>query len=205
MHVKLFLRLTLAAFLLSAAYPISAQSAPAAKESTLPVAVGAGFSYFDPDWSQSSGQIYGGALWIDYAPNRIPWLLRGLGIEMEARDVSLGQSSSEPSNLREDTAAGGLIYTWRHFQNFHPYAKALGAYGSIDFRSGSPNYNHDSRTLAIVGGGVEYRIFRRVWLRGDYEYQHWGDFLPTSKAQPNGVTIGASYHFGLTRPSSYLR
>jgi opacity protein-like surface antigen len=193
MHLKLFLGLTLAAFFAGAACPTSAQTVPAAREGTLPVAVGAGFSYFDPDWE--SGQIYGGALWIDYTPNRVPLFLRGLGVEIEARDISLGQSSSQPSNLREDTAGGGLIYTWRHYPRFHPYLKALGEYASIDFHSGNPDYNHDSRTIAVVGAGLEYRVLRRVWVRGDYEYQYWPDFFSHTKAQPNGVTIGASYHF----------
>jgi opacity protein-like surface antigen len=194
MHLKLFLGLTLAAIFLGAAYPASAQTVPAATESTLPLAVGAGFSYFDPDWYTGQGQIYGGALWIDYIPNRVPWILRGLGVEIEARDVSLGQSSSEPSNLREDTAGGGLIYTWRHYPRFHPYVKGLGGYASIDFHGG-PGYNHDSRTIVIAGAGAEYRVMKRVWVRGDYEYQFWPNFLPHNQAQPNGVTVGASYHF----------
>jgi opacity protein-like surface antigen len=193
MRSKLFLGLTLAALVVGAACPASAQAVPAAKEGSLPLAVGAGFSYFDPDFE--SGQIYGGALWMDYTPNRIPSRLHGLGIEIEARDISLGRSSSQPSNLREDTAGGGLIYTWRHYPRFHPYAKGLGAYASIDFHSTDPYYNHDTRTIAIVGAGAEYRILSRVWVRGDYEYQHWPDFFGSGKAQPNGVTIGASYHF----------
>jgi opacity protein-like surface antigen len=197
MRLKLFAGLTFAALFVVAAYPTSAQAVPAAAESNLPLAIGAGFSNFDPDWN--TGRMNGGGLWIDYTPRHMPLFLSGLGFEIEAHDISVGPSSSQPSNLREDTAGAGLIYSWRHFSKFHPYVKGLGEFGSIDFHSVNPHYNHDTRTIAVVGAGVDYRVFRRIWVRGDYEYQHWGDFLSTQKAQPNGFTAGVSYHFGMRR------
>jgi len=195
MHLKLFLGLTLAALFLGAAHPVSAQTVPAAKEGSLPLSVGAGVSYFDPDWK--SGMIYGGALWVDYIPKRLPSYLHGLGIEVEARDIRFGRWYAQ-ANLQEDTFGGGAIYSWRHYSKFHPYAKALAAYSTIDFKASpsNPSYDSDSRAVGILGAGLEYRIFRRVWLRGDYEYDYWGwrNYLSSKDAQPNGFTYGASYH-----------
>jgi opacity protein-like surface antigen len=193
MRLKPYFGLTLAVLFVCAAYPAFAQTVPAAKKGSLPLAVGAGLSGYDPYLGQ--GRMYGGSLWIDYTPNRVPSFLHGLGLEVEARDISLGHSSSQPSNLREDTAQAGLIYSWRRFRNFRPYAKALGGFGSIDFNNRSPVYSHDTRSVFFAGAGVDYRVFRRVWVRADYEYQFWPDLLGRTTFDPQGFTVGASYHF----------
>ena len=54
-----------------------------------------------------------------------PRILRGIGFEGEGRDLNYFRSSSDP-RLREDTGAAGVIYTWRHYRNFHAYGKVMG-------------------------------------------------------------------------------
>jgi hypothetical protein len=53
------------------------------------------------------------------------------------------------------------------------------------------------------GGGVEYRIMPRLWVRADYEYQSWPDFfkstVPAGRLNPQGFTVGAIYHFSRPR------
>jgi hypothetical protein len=203
MRMNLFPRLAVAFLFVCAACSVLAQTVPAATESRLPLAVGAGFSGYNPDLR--GGHLLGGALWVDYFPNQVPRLLQGIGIEAEARDLSLDRSSSQPANLREDTVEGGLIYSWRHFRNVHPYGKFLMGYGNTDYENAAKLRGHDSRTITIAGGGVDIRVFQRVWLRADYEYQFWPDFfkhpapIPADQLNPQGFTVGALYRFGSRR------
>jgi len=146
----------------------------------------------------NDSRLGGGALWVDWNFYDRPWFLHGFGIEVEGRDLNYGRSSHaekyEP-NLRQDTASGGVIYRFRHYPRFDPYAKFLVGFGSIDFNLNVPNYRHDTRTVYTPGGGLEYRAFRNVWVRSDYEYQAWTNFIRGHTMDPNGVTIGAEYEF----------
>lgn len=198
MRMKLFPRLILAVLITAVVIPqMYSQVVPAETRSTLPISIGAGLSGFDA--SYGSGLLLGGALWIDYTPQQVPRRLQGIGVEIEARDLSLHRSSSQPPNLRLDTAGGGVIYSWHHFDHFRPYAKFLVAYGNVDSEPFPPVRVHDSRTITVFGGGVEYQVHRNIWARGDYEYQSWPDFwkntTPAGSLSPNGFTVGASYHF----------
>jgi hypothetical protein len=161
----------------------------------LPIVVGIGPSSYDVDWGH--GRMFGGTIWADWYPEKLPHILRGLGVEGEARDISLNRSSSQP-NLRQDTAGGGPIYAWRHFRNFHPYVKYLIAHGSMDFYTGTP-YTHDTRTLYAPGGGIEIRFYRQFWARADYEYQTWQTLLGHTP-NPQGFTAGVAFDFAHPLP-----
>lgn len=179
---------------LNAAVSGSAQVRPSATEGGWPLTVGAGFSNYSADWAYS--RIDGSALWVDWYPSFFPTLhLRGLGVEAEARDLSWGRPSTLPPNFRQDTAGGGLIYSWQRFRNIHPYLKGLAEFGSFDFEIGSPTYTHDTRTVGALGGGLDYRVYKHVWVRGDYEYQTWGPMFNGGHPTPNGFTIGVLYDF----------
>lgn len=198
MRLKIFAGLSLALIMV---YGASAQTAPAAEEKRLPWAIGGGFSAFNPD--DGHGHLLGGTLWIDYYPVRVPQFLHGIGVEASARDLNYGRSILEAANLREDVAEGGLIYSWRRFRVVHPYAKGFFGFGNADEGSLiSPVRWHDSRDFISVGGGLEVRAYKHLWLRADYEYQSWTDFfthanpaIPGGKLNPQGFTLGAMYHF----------
>jgi opacity protein-like surface antigen len=223
MRLKAYLGPTLAAFLVCVAFSALAQITPSATESKLPFAVGAGLSGYNSDHGNS--HLLGATLWLDYSPTRTPRLLRGIGVEAEARDLNYGRSSSQP-NLREDTAEGAVIYSWPHYLNIRPYGKFLMGLGNTDYGNyaldsscpdstianmGGGNADsgsatlcryHDSRTIAGTGGGVEFRAKHSVWVRIDYEYQFWPNFFkhlmttqPAGLLNPQGVTVGVMYHF----------
>jgi opacity protein-like surface antigen len=190
------MKLIVASLLLAATFPVSAQVVPAAEQHGLPLVVGVGFSDFNSDWNYGvrGGRLAGGTVWADWNFYGGPSFLHGLGIEAEARDLNYARTGNVP-NLRQDTAEIGAIYTWRHYHRFHPYAKFLAGLGSIDFQHTNPHYAHDTRTVYAPGGGVEYRAWRNVWVRADYEYQYWPNFFWHETMEPNGVTIGVSYDF----------
>jgi len=170
---------------------LAAQIQPAAKSGGLPLSMGAGVSGYDMNWG--SGIMYGGTIWADYEPSLFPGWLHGLGAEIEARDISLNRSSSQPSNLKEDTVGGGAIYSLDRYRTFRPYAKFLAFYGSMDFKRPNPAYTHDTGTVYAPGFGIDVHVFRSFWLRGDYEYQFWS-ILNTAR-NPRGVTVGLLYDF----------
>jgi opacity protein-like surface antigen len=207
MRFKLLFFPIVAVSLLSMAVPGWSQvTAPYARKG-LPIEVGAGPSAYNPDWGQ--GIMYGGTVWVDYFPIQMPSYLRGLGLEFEARDISLdrhlqnGQARSGQGNTKEDTLGGGVIYSVRRFRNFRPYGKFVASLGSVDFISPSPTYSHDTRTVLAGGGGLEYRIYKSIWARGDYEYQNWGQLLGKNILTPEGITAGITYDFSRPSPKSH--
>lgn len=197
MRLKLFVLLFLGVGVWLIAHPASGQVAPAyQRQKTWPISVGVGLSNYAVD--EGHGRMYGGTFWVDWLPGFLPSSLHGLGLEVEARDISLNRSSSQP-NAREDTAQGGPIYEWLHYDNFHPYAKFLYGQGSIDF-IGSSTYAHDTRSFWALGGGFEYRLYRQLWLRADYEHQRWQPLLGSNFIfKPQGFTVGVAYDFAHPR------
>jgi opacity protein-like surface antigen len=186
-------KLSLAALFVVAAFPVYSQVTPAARQGSVPIVVGAGFSDFSLDWGPGK-RMEGISAWVDWYPNRMPAALQGLGIEAAGHDINYGLPTGF-SRMRQDTGEGGLIYSWNHYRNFRPYVKYLGGVGSIDFPSTSPTYTHDTFSVFSPGGGVEYHALGHIWIRGDYEYQFWHQFFGPHDLNPNGFTIGASYDF----------
>jgi opacity protein-like surface antigen len=177
---------------LAAVLPAHAQVSPAANQGGIPIVAGAGFADYSIDWGQGQ-RMEGVSAWVDYFPNRLPGVLNGLGIEAEGRDIDFGRPAAI-SRMRQVTGMGGAIYDWNHFRNFRPYVKFLAGVGSIDFPP-QGTYSHDSFLVLTPGGGVEYRAWRHIWIRGDYEYQYWQRVLGPNDLTPTGFTVGASYDF----------
>jgi opacity protein-like surface antigen len=207
MDLKPYLGPTLAALIVCSASSVLAQTAPAAMQGNIPLSIGAGISGYNPN--DGHGHLLGGTLWIDYTLPHMPHILQGIGLEAEARDLNYGRSTTEPADLREDTAAGGVIYSWPRYRYFRPYAKVMAGYGNADEETLAAPFVrwHDSRTITSGGGGIEYRVYRSIWVRVDYEYQSWPDFYkhpsygvppvypPAGRLNPQGFTVGAMYHF----------
>jgi opacity protein-like surface antigen len=194
-----FLKLILAGLFLSATTSTFSQVAPGATEGGVPLVVGGGISDFDLDWGPGR-RMEGISAWVDWDFDRLPGLLRGLGIEAEGHDINWNRPSSIVK-MRQDTGLGGITYHWRHYRNLRPYVKMMGGIGSIDFPPFKPDstYTHDTFTVFGPGGGVEYRAWRQVWVRGEYEYQAWHHTFGSNDLTPQGFTIGASYHFSHSR------
>ena len=174
----------------------AAQTVPSAREGGVPLAVGLGISDYDVDWGHV--RMQGGTVWIDYRFDRVPAFLHGLGIEAEARDISLNHSSTQPSNFRLDTLGGGPVYFGhlRRIPNLTPYGKLVLAYAGIDWDNPDPHFRHETRTATAPGLGFEYRVYRNILFRADYEYQFWPDLaLQQQTLNPQGFTFGAMYDF----------
>ena len=197
MRLTLPLKLIFVALLITAVFPVYSQVTPAARQGSVPIVVGAGFSDFSIDWGPGR-RMEGISAWVDWYPNRMPTVLNGLGIEAAGHDINYGLPAGI-SKMRQDTGEVGPIYAWNHYRNFRPYVKYLLGIGSIDFPP-TGTYSHDTFLVFSPGAGVEYRAWRHVWIRGDYEYQYWHQTFGPHDLDPNGFTIGASYDFSPSAP-----
>ena len=202
MRLKNPLALAIVTLFVCAVSPMLSQTSPDAVSPSAfsSLAVGAGFSGYDVGWQ--NGYMLGGTLWIDYTPNFFPHVLKGLGVEAMARDISIETWSHAQFDMREDVASGGVIYSLPRFVKYRPYAKYLVGFGNDDYPTRIGRY-HQTRTVTSVGGGLDYRVYKGVWARADYEYQFWPDFFKYAPSRnkapgilsPSGFTIGAMYHF----------
>jgi opacity protein-like surface antigen len=116
-----------------------------------------------------------------------------LGIEAEGTSI-FADKPQVLTRMRQDTFKGGVIYKTRPFFGIRPYAKGLAGIGSLDFPSHYPTYTHDTFSVYAAGGGAEYRIWKTLFARGDYEYQFWPQVLGSKTLDPQGYTIGATYY-----------
>lgn len=194
-------KLVLAALVAFSILPAVAQVAPAAKVSGLPLGVGVGLTdyntdYYRPELPYWSGRMIGIAAWADYS------IWHGFGVEVEGNSIFANAPKAYDKfgrtvygGLKEESAQVGITYKYHPIHRFRPYAKALGGIGRIDFPSVNPFYTQEDSALFSVGGGVEYKAWRTVFVRADYEYQFWKGFRSgTQTLNPNGFTIGATYY-----------
>lgn len=208
MPLKLHSKLLLAATLIAAVATAHAQVTYDAEEGWLRPTVGGGVSGLDPAFAQGSapdyllqpgsgqGHRWGMTAWADAGlPFNASWL-RPLSLEAQFSTIFAGGPASQ-QGIKETTVGGGAVYTWRHWQNFRPYAKYIFSYGIVSFHPAllptGVTYSHDSRATNGLGGGIEFRLTHRIWLRAEYERQFWGSVAGSTSLQPQAVTIGAMY------------
>ena len=196
MHWKKLALAIICSLVVFPAVPTSAQIAPAATQSGLPLKVGVGVSDYYLDWGPSRYEM-GISAWADWTILRLPRPLDGLGIEVEGRSIFFN-APSVVSGHRMDTGEGGPIYQWRRYDRVQPYAKYLFGFGSIDFPPVPPKpttSNHTTSTLLVPGAGVDVHVWKNISVRADYEYQHWRQIFGSNDLTPNGITVGAAYDF----------
>jgi opacity protein-like surface antigen len=194
-------KLVLAALLTLSTLPGFSQVAPAAKIGGLPLGIGGGISVFDTDYYRPylpywSGRMTGISAWADYS------IFHGIGIEVEGNSTFANKPTPKVptgdtvyGSLKEQTIQGGFIYKYHPVFHVRPFVKALGGAGRVDFPSLNPYYTSEDSGVFSVGGGIEYKLWRTVFLRGQYEYQWWKGFRSGSQSlNPNGFTIGATYY-----------
>jgi len=169
-----------------------AQTIYSARESQIPITIGTGISSFNLDYGLGR-RMEGITAWLDWSPSIAPGFLRGVGLEIEGRDINFGRPSSLP-RMRQDTATGGVVYSFPYRHRVHPYGKYLVGVGSIDFPSRN-TYTHDTRAISAPGAGVEVKVFQGIRVRGDYEYQFWPRLFGPHTLNPNGFTISTAYDF----------
>ena len=166
-----------------------AQVVAAGKGGNQQLYVGGTFSNFSPDYGWQ--RLYGIGAYADY--NLSPTL----GVEAEGRF----QRFNQLANIHEDSYLIGPRYSY-HRRRYTLSAKGLVGIGYFNFPE---NAAHGTYFAIGLGGGLDYRLTRRIYVRGEYEYQFWPGFVgppdPTPiplANRPNGLTpsgfsVGFSY------------
>jgi hypothetical protein len=172
-----------------------AQSVPSATSGARSIVVGAEFSTFNPDWGCSNAsvftcwgnQVVGVGAFVD--ANHVLWRI---GAEGEARWLHWGGPGG---GLVQSNYLIGPRYPLIYHPKLALYAKGLvgESWMTIPLGYGSNRYF----TLA-PGITVEYRVTRKLIVRGEYEYQFWPQFsgisgLPNNGLTPNGLSFGVGY------------
>jgi hypothetical protein len=165
--------------LLSAATMLHAQAAPTASRSG-DLKIGGGFSSADSDYGTT--RFNGGAAYFDFD------FMPHIGVEGQFHYVS------SQNDLYEKTYEVGGRY-FRTYGKFVPFAKLMYGRGVFNF----PPLPNGARAnlaynLAAGGIGVDYKVLPYIYVRADWEYQHWFGFA-NSSLSPNILTLGAAYHF----------
>ena len=171
-----------------------AQVTYAAEEGKLPFTVGVGYSNFSDDWGVTNPRQGGITLWADWR-FRLPSVFQGLGVEFEGRHIAYNTPVGIEGH-RMDTLLGGPIYQWRKHSWFRPYGKYLLGIGSIDYPSPGQTQSHGTATVFEPGGGADVRFWKRVSVRGEYEYQFWHHLFGSDDLTPSGFSVGVVYDFG---------
>jgi hypothetical protein len=110
---------------------------------------------------------------------------RHLGVEGEARWLIYHQTNEEHAT----TYTIGPRYSM-YFGRFQPYVKGLVGLGQFNYPY---NLGKDNDLVVAPGGGVDFRLSRRIRLRAvDFEYQLWPQFhygLMSSYGLSTGLRI----------------
>jgi hypothetical protein len=180
--------------LVSAASRLGAQVTYSAREGRTPLSVGFGVADFSDDWGTRNPRQVGLTLWIDWHLPHMPSKLRGLGLELEGRDVNYATPDYIPGH-RMTTGLAGPMFQWRREKRIRPYAKYLLGIGNLDF-PGSCCYQQDTRAIFAPAAGADVRLIGRLSARGEYEYQMWHAIFGPHDLTPQGFTFGVVYDLG---------
>jgi opacity protein-like surface antigen len=165
---------------------VQAQVVPSAKGQGHALWVGGEYSNIHAGFPyQSSQRLWGVGAFVDYH------LTVHLDVEAEARFLEFNSFYGESEN----NFLAGPRYLARRFGKVQPYAQCLVGIARIQypFSIGSGQY------LALApGGGLNYRLYRRWTLRGEYEYQFWPGspniaIEPAHEITPNGFHVGIAF------------
>ena len=70
-----------------------------------------------------------------------------------------------------------------------PYAKVLIGLGRMNFEY---NLAYGRFTDIAYGGGSDFKLTKRLSVRGDFEYQQWPKWI-NSSLYPYGASVGVGY------------
>ena len=177
---KWFASLLTSAVLLSFAPALQAQALPTATRSTN-IEVGAGVLRLEPDYVDDPN--YGIFVWADYAFRRY------FGVEAEANFGGL----EAKDDIGENTYFIGPRGTY-HFRKATLFAKVMFGRGTITNQAYGFNNASSSYNAYSFGAGVDYRLYRFINGRVQYEEQKWPSFKPHTLS-PSQVSVGVAYVF----------
>lgn len=108
-------------------------------------------------------------------------------VEGEARWLRFNEYGGE----HEDNYLIGPKVPIHQFGRANVYGKVLIGMAKMTFPY---NYGYGTFTDIAYGGGVDYKLSRKLSLRAiDFEYQQWPVWFKNSGLYPYGVSVGVGY------------
>ncbi len=195
----MYRKLCLVALSVSLSATLSAQIRPSAEGGSGGSAqIGAEISTFNPDYGCLHSSAF--TCWNNQLIGIAPFMdtrrmFPRTGIEAQARFLHW----RGPGSLTESSYMVGPRIGLYRFKEISINAKLMAGRASLTVPKGAQGAG--SYFAFAPGGLVEYRLNRRMFLRGDYEYQFWPTFKGihtattdgTGALTPNGLSIGVSY------------
>jgi hypothetical protein len=173
--------------LLSAAATAHAQAAESATARQFTITAGGMVSAFNPNDSNNSAYATGSNYLIGLGTYVDVHFSHWLQVEGEARWLRFNEYSGE----HQDNYLIGPKIPIHSFGRWDLYGKAMIGFGKMTFPY---NYGYGSFTALAYGGGVDYRLSRKLTLRpADFEFQQWPKWLGDSALYPYGVSVGIGY------------
>lgn len=166
----------------------SAQVAPTAKVSGLPITLSVGISDYNLDYGPGR-RMQGVVLRGGYE------FFRGIGLDGDVRTIFMN-TPPQLTRMQQTTYLGGVYYETSPRWKIRPFARFGAGIGLIEFPSRNPLYTRDTYSVYAPSGGVEIPVMDKLAIRGEYEYQFWKDFHGPRDLTPQGYTIGVSYSIG---------
>ena len=183
----------LSILLAAAILPAHAQVAPSATARQFSITAGVLASGFQPDYQggfvaqASPYALYGAGAYVDVK------FTRWFQVEAEGRWLRFNALDG----ITEDNYLIGprLPIQRLRFWRATPYAKVLIGYGKMNFEN---NVGTGRFTDIAYGGGVDFKLTKRISARGDFEYQQWPQWpdipgIPNSPLYPYGASVGIGY------------
>jgi hypothetical protein len=179
-----FLSLCLVCF--AAGKTAAAQAAESATGPQLAITTGGTVSAFHPDGGShpvyGPGTNYLAGPGIFFTLHFTHWVQ----IEGDARWLRFHEYTGE----HQDHYLIGPRVPAFEFGRAEVYGKALVGLGKMTF----PNhYGYGTFMALAFGGGIDYKLSRKLLVRGDFEWQDWPNFLPDQTMHPWGPTVGIAY------------
>jgi opacity protein-like surface antigen len=176
----LFISLKAAAF-------THAQAAETATARQLTITAGAMGSGFNPHDSNSNAYVGGTNYLIGAGTYVDVHFTHWVQIEGEARWLRFNEYAGE----HQDNYLIGPKIPIHRFGRADVYGKVMIGIGKMTFPY---NYGYGTFTALAYGGGVDYKLSRKLTLRPiDFEFQQWPTWLPGSSLYPYGFSTGIGY------------
>ncbi|HVZ83710.1 MAG TPA: outer membrane beta-barrel protein [Terracidiphilus sp.] len=191
MYRKAHLVLAALLLVLPSCIPARAQVEPAATRGNVHLGIGGGIDYWRGDWGPVDR--FGPSAWATAE------FWHGIGIIAEGHSMDFGDGVYG-ARYTYYVGEGGVTYNYHHWRNVTPFVKGEMGFGGLSFpHKPTATYTHDTRTTWAVGGGLEYKLWRRVWARADYTYDNFPNFYSPITGyhrtlNPAGFTLGFTYH-----------
>ncbi len=155
---------------------------------------GLGMDYWAGDWGNADIHRWGASAWASTS------IWHCLGINAEGHSMIAG-GNRIASHYKLFVGEGGLMCTVRAWDRFQPIYKGGLGFASLTQPGDGRGKFHSTYSIWSFGAGVDIHTGGRWWTRVEYTYEGFPNFYSGITHQyhtlnPQGITIGMTYHFG---------